>query len=114
MPPKPKKLPSRVSATGAVEALRTELHAYHLDTMAGLTRLDERLSGAMDQLERLDLSVNGSQPASADAPGLTATVHSLTRWRDRQIRCLKWGIHATWAVAIGIVGLVVSLWQGGK
>ena len=114
MPPKPKKLPARVSATGAVETLRGELHAYHMDTMEGLTRLDERLSGAMDQLERLDLSVNGSQPASADAPGLKTEVHSLIRWRERQLRCLRWAIHASWAVAIGIFGLVASLWQSCK
>jgi hypothetical protein len=95
----------RTTAVASVDALRSEVHEYHVAVTQALTEMKTNCKHCHEQVTGLDLQVNGEKPERDDAPSMCSDIKSLKQSRNS----LRRGVQVAWAVLIGLGGIVASM-----
>ena len=101
-----RKTQTRTVVSGkALNELRSEVHAYHLEVTEALATMKTNCKHCHATIEGLDLQINGEKPERDDAPSMRHDIGSLKASRNS----LRRGVQIAWAVLIGLGGLVASM-----
>jgi hypothetical protein len=89
------------SELSALDQLREDLHAYHVDVQTNIARCE----GCKAEVQKMSLDLYGIPGEKEKGLGLLATVQDLCRSR----RLMLWGMRGIWTLASGaVVGLLVA------